>query len=273
MSDEEGAPSTGSMENNIRAAYDRLPEIMAKRKTARILRLLLPLAVLAIVLIGLWMMWSTLTTNVFDRKDELFAHFQGRSGGILPRVERQVKESAERVLPRLRGEMAQAQANAQAKLGDVISTHTSDMGERLDRKMNERLEAALARVSAGQRLKLQQTFPDQLKCNSSDTAEQCQKKEDDLDRIMDEIQRSYRDWAIQEMRTTFDGHLKAMDDIRKTMTSFAQKPAEGEEGEPASAGTAPGDMLMMFLELVAESLGGSNELFEEQGVTDTPEGK
>ncbi len=266
MSDEGGAPTTGGIENNIRAAYDRLPEIEAKRKTVRLLKLFLPLAVLGIVLIGLYSLWGAARANVVDRKEELTLHFKNKTSSIIPRVERQAKESAERVLPRLQQELGQAQRKAQESLRDVFAQRTDGMGKRLEEKMNAKLDEELVNVNKTQRLKMQATFPGQLKCNKDDTPAQCEKKEADLDRVMDEIQRSYRDWAIMEMRTTFDQHLKAMDTIRATMGKFKAPSGKGKTGEGGEAvsADAPAEMMMLFLELAAEYMGGSSDLFEKQ---------
>ncbi len=265
MSDDGTTPSTGGIENNIRAAYDRLPEIEQKRKTTRLLKMFLPLAVLGIVLIGLYSLWGSARSNVVDRKEELTLHFKNKTSAIIPRVERQAKESAERVLPRLQEELRVARMKAQESLTDVFAQRTEGLGERLEEKMNLKLQEELLAVSTTQRQKLQATFPDQLKCNKDDTPAQCEKKEADLNRIMDEIQRSYRDWAIMEMRTTFDGHLKAMDDIRATMGKFTAPGAKkGEEGKEGVKPDAPADMMMLFLELAAEYMGGNSDLFEKQ---------
>ena len=71
------------------------------------------------------------------------------------------------------------------------------------------------------------------------------------------------------LKTTFNDHLAALEDIRKTMNAFAaeEKPNVGD-GAPAvlSTGAAPGDMLMMFLELVADSFGDADPLFRGPGV-------
>ncbi len=84
--------------------------------------------------------------------------------------------------------------------------------------------------------------------------------------LMDEIQRGYQDWAIAEMRTTFDGHLKAMDDIRITMAKFSKPGKSGEKtGTAMGNPDAPADMLMLFLEIAAETMGGSDDYFETEG--------
>jgi hypothetical protein len=265
----EGSPGAG-IENSIRSAYDRLPEIERKRKTGRYVKLLIPLVTLVILLAGMWKLWDTAENNVVNRGEELKTAFQQRMGQILPRIERQSRETVDRVLPRLQKEMRSAQAKASANLPDALEKHTKGMGERLEKRMNLRLSEDLARVGKQQRDKLANTFPEQLKCAPADTPQQCEKKEGELDRIMDEIQRSYQDWAIMEMRTTFDGHLKAMDDIRKTMSTFS-KPKTGANGEAISGAIAnpdaPAEMMMLFLELAAETMGGSQDFFEAEGET------
>lgn len=268
----------GPVENEVRSAYDRLPEIAGKRKTLRILRIAIPLIILIVVVGGMLMLGKKAVDNVVDRKDELIHHFQERSTSMLHKLENQAVISANKVLPRLQEEMVAAQKKASANLGDVMHTHTDGLGKRLNITMNARLEAALGHVHETQKLKLQTTFPERLTCAKTDDAATCKKKEEALERIMDEIQRSYRDWAIQEMRTTFDGHLKAMDDIRKTMSSFGaprncKTDADCGETGKCDVGTcmgdnlvtadAPSDMLMLWLELVAETMGGDSGLFDE----------
>ena len=268
----------GAVENEVRSAYDRLPEIAGKRKKLRILRIAIPLIILIVVVGGMLMLGKKAVDNVVDRKDELIHHFQQRSTSMLHKLETQAVVSANKVLPRLQEEMVAAQKKAAANLEDVMHTQTEGMGQRLNKKMNDKLEAALGVVHETQKQKLQSTFPEKLKCAKTDDAATCKKKEEALERIMDEIQRSYRDWAIQEMRTTFDGHLKAMDDIRKTMSSFGatrtcKADADCGDAGKCDAGTcmgdklvkadAPGDMLMMWLELVAETMGGDSGLFDE----------
>ena len=57
-----------------------------------------------------------------------------------------------------------------------------------------------------------------------------------------------------------------MSDIRKTMSSFTvAKAKRGKSEKGVNMATAPGDMLSLWLELVAETIGGSNDLFEPAG--------
>lgn len=255
--------TTGGIENSIRAAYDRLPDIQARRKTSRLMKWLLPLVVLAIVVVGLMSLWGAARANVVDRKDELTSHFQARMNLIVPRVERQARQTAEHVLPRLQEELSTAQQQASSNLDETLEKHTSGMGVRLEARMNTQLDDALGTVQRRQRAKLVETFPDLLKCTAGDTPQECQRKGDDLDRLMEEIERSYRDWAIQEMRTTFNGHFEAMSNIRGTMAQFTRVDAQSDDAQSTTAvSTAPSDMLLLFIELTAEYVGGASGLFE-----------
>lgn len=248
----------------VRQATVGLAAIRKARKQLFWIKISLPITVIAIVLIGIWVLFDTARTNMVDRKEELFTHFQARAKHFVPRVERQAKESAERVIPQLREQMTRAHEQGQERFQTELQQHTNGLNERLNKRMNTKLDEALDDVAKSQREKLKSTFPKQLKCLPEDTKERCKQKEETLDKIMAEIQKSYRDWAVQEMRTTFDGHLKEMDQIRKTMAVFsAPKEGDGEAPTGASGADAKGDMLLLWLELVAESMGGDGDVFDD----------
>lgn len=209
--------------------------------------------------------------NVVDRKDELAKEMQDRTQAILPKIEQSAKESAERLIPIMKDKFAKAQAKAQSELPDALDKASKSMSAHLDLHMKQTMDKELDSVIVRQRTRLEDTFPEQLKCSPADPPDKCKKKKAEADRLMGEIKHAYQDWAIHELRTTFDGHLKSMDDIRQTMAGFGAKAPAANAAGPAgaappsapSAADTPRNLLEMWLELVTETIAGPSDTFDE----------
>ena len=222
---------------------------------------------------GLYSLYSTARTNVYDNKDELMKEFQQRASTILPRVERQAQETAERVLPKLEKELSAAQAQAARKLPEVLVKQSKALQARLESKMKKQLNDALTAVKERQFAALKKQLKAHLACKPEESRDLCNRKDAQFQAILTGITDAYSEWAISEVKDTFTSHLIALEDIRRTMNGFVNaSKANVGDGAPAvlSTGAAPSDMLMMFLELVADSFGDADPLFRGPR-TDTPD--
>lgn len=265
MSDEAQTPESGDMESTIRTAYDRLPDIQKNRKKTLWVILGYVAVILGIVGIGISAMVSTVEHNIVDRGDELASNLQQRLELILPKLEQVANEVAKDTLPGIQKQLLDALADAQRNLPAILDKSTRGMEARLTKKMNNKIDAAVKSAMESQREKLRSEMPDLFKCTDRDTKESCDKKDETLDLLMLELLKSYRSWAVSELRTTFSAHLTAMDDIRKTMVGFTPGKSRKGDSNETNMATAPDEMLTLWLELVGEAMAGSNDLFEEPG--------
>ncbi len=260
------------MDRAVRKAYVLLPEIEERRSTLRHIKLALPIVILVLVFGGLYTLYSTAHTNIYDKKDELMKEFQQRASSILPKIERQARETAERVLPKLEKELSAAQAKAARKLPEALIRQSKELQAKLERNMEAQLNDALTDVKNRQAAALRKQLGMHLDCKPEETRDLCNQKDATFKAILDGMTDAYSEWAIEEVETTFTSHLIALEDIRKTMNGFitAENPNVGD-GAPAvlATGAAPSDMLMMFLELVADSFGNADPLFRGPGVKET----
>jgi hypothetical protein len=222
------------------------------------------------------MLYSTAHTNISDKRDELMKEFQQRASGIMPKMERQAQETAERVLPKLEKELSAAQAKAAQKLPEELVKQSQDLQARLEANMKRELREALEAVKKRQSDALRKELKGHLECKPEEDRDLCKRKDSQFQAMLQGMTDAYAEWAIEELKTTFNDHLAALEDIRKTMNAFAaeEKPNVGD-GAPAvlSTGAAPGDMLMMFLELVADSFGDADPLFRGPGVEEAKDAK
>jgi hypothetical protein len=259
-------PQGSDLESTIRKAYDRLPSIVKQRR--RLLWVVLGYigGIISIVSIGIMVMWSTAETNISERQTELVSHLKHRGEQLWNSYSKAAAVVAKDVLPGVEDQLMEALADAQRNLPAALDKATLGMEKRLTESMNKKVQEAQIQAMESQRTKLKNLMPDLFHCKKGESPESCKKKDDTLDLLMVELMKSYKAWAVSELRTTFSGHLKAMDDIGKTMAKFTPgRLKKGESPAKVSMTTAPGDMLSLWMELVAESLAGSNELFEPTG--------
>ena len=257
--------SQAGFEQVIRDTYVKLEGLPRQRKSLRWIRLGVLVLIILVVVGGLWIMTRSVTRNVYDRREELLSETMTRAEGIYPKIERRLAEVGKVAIPKLQVELGKAQARAQRELPDVLHRNTVGLNERLNAKMAKQLQVAFDGVETKQKARLTEAFPKHFKCTEGDTPAVCTQKKKDLDRVVGDMRETYRAWAAQEMATTFNGHINAMNAIRETMTRFGDTVAPGK-----SMADAPQDVMTLFLELVGETFGGDSDLFEEKGVTDKP---
>ena len=240
------APEASDLESTIRTAYDRLPSIAKHRQRQRWVALGYIVGIILIVSIGISVLWGTAEHNVQDRQAELMGHLKQRGEQLWQSYSTAAIASAKEVLPDVEKQLMKALGDAQQNLAPALDKATKGMEERLTKKMNKKVEDAQTAAMESQRKKFKTLMPDLFECKKGESDKSCKKKGEMLDLLMLELMKSYRAWAVGELRTTFSGHLKAMDDIRKTMASFTVGRAKrGKSEKGVNMATAPGDMLSL----------------------------
>ena len=166
-----------------------------------------------------------------------------------------------------------AQEKARGKLPSALQTASDDLKSGMSASMNEKMDAVLKQTITRQRAKLTETFPEQFQCAPGESREgspDCKRKQDSLDDLLGKINHSYHQWAIDEMNTTFTEHFAALADIHATMNNFgsagpaaAAGPAGDKAPSGAKVGAAPGEIIALWLEIVAQSMAGSSDTFEK----------
>lgn len=271
MSTEAQAPDTGGVESSIREAHGQLPEIARQRKLLKYFRYGMPLGIILILLIGCYTLYKSARTNIIDRKDELASEFQQHTQSILPAVEAQAKESADRLVPMVEQKFKDAQEKARGKLPSALQTASDELKSGMNDSMNQKMNAVMEQTIGRQRTKLTQTFPEQFQCapgETRDSSPDCRRKQEALDDLLGKINHSYHQWAIDEMNTTFREHFDALADIHNTMSNFggagkAAGPAGATAPSSAKMTAAPGEVVSLWLEIVAQSMAGSSDTFEK----------
>ncbi len=263
------AENEEGLQRRISAAHESLTEIAAKRKVLRWLRIAVPVVAILLVVVGLMMLADSARTNVVERKDELSTEFQKRASqmNLAERIQREAEQTIDRVLPRLQQEIDAAQAKIVAIVPKTLETETAGMEARVKKHMNDTLNTSLDDVKKRQRDFLMKEFGEYLECKPTDSRDICSNKEKQIDALMGELTGVFRDWAVEQMTGTFNAHLKTLADIHTTVAAFSKKGAESGDAASKSvaSGTAPADMLRLFVEAAADALGGGESAFGDGG--------
>ena len=262
MSDEVATPTGDGMENNIRAAYDCLPEIAQRRKTSRVVRSLALVTYILIVVLGIWSAIGTVERNVVDGAPELAQHLQQNMMSLVPTLETQAREKAGALIPKMQAELARAQKSAQKTLANELTgpngaaaTMQADISKDLDALIEKRFDS----IREGYRTRLEAAFPAELACNKeTDSKEACDAKKEKSDLLLNLTVESQQQWAQKELTSTYAGHLHEFEQIAQTMSGFEKK----TDGAKQPSSDTPEDMLMLWLEFASEAMAGSNDLFE-----------
>ena len=262
MSDAVAPPSGDGMENNIRAAYDCLPEITKRRKTSRTVRSLALITYVLIVVLGIWSAIATVEKNVVDGAPELAQNLQQNMMSMVPTLEKQAQDKAGALIPKMQAELARAQKSAQKTLANELTgpngaaaTMQASISRDLDAMINRRFDS----VREGYRTRLEAAFPEALSCNKeTDSEKACAAKKEKSDLLLNLTVESQQKWAQKELTSTYAGHLHEFEQIAQTMSGFTAN----KNGAKKPSSDTPEDMLMLWLEFASEAMAGSNDLFE-----------
>jgi hypothetical protein len=261
MSDEAQAPAGEDMENRIREAYDRLPDIAKRRKTSRIIRLSAFLLYVLILVLGIWSAIGIVYDNVVERSPELATHLQDNIGAILPTLQKQAEITAGSLIPKLQAELGRAQRIAQGKFVNELTGPNgaaAKMKIRLESDLENLVQDRLKRHNESQIAQLEAAFPDELRCESTDSEKVCAQKKERSKLMLELLLTSHQRWAQSELGSTYAGHFHEMEQIATTMKGFSG--AIGDSKDVSN--NAPEDILTLWIEFAGEAMAGSNDMFE-----------
>ena len=261
MSDEAQAPAGEDMENRIREAYDRLPDIAKRRKTSLVIRISALVLYVLILALGISSALATLHENVVERSPELATYLQENITSILPTLEKQAQLTAGTLIPKLQAELGRAQRIAQGKFVNELTGPNGAaakmkvrMASDLENYVNKRLE----RHNESQISQLEAAFPDELRCESTDSEKVCAQKKERSMLMLELLLTSHQQWAQKELGSTYAGHFHEMEQIATTMQGFSAAIGDTKE----VSGDAPEDILTLWIEFAGEAMAGSNDMFE-----------
>jgi hypothetical protein len=221
----------------------------AAKKRLMLLRILFPLAILTIVIGYIF----SIVNQVQNVDMSVFiAELEAKANVLLPRVQEHMEAVANNLRPVLEEELKRQSRVIGPKLDRLLDKETKALKIKLEEDFERELISAVEEIEERQRRILVTHIPE-LK---GDAKAQ--------DRVLETMRVSLLKWCMRQLTHTFHHHMLAMDKIRHTLQkSYLVKNEEGT--------VQPQEMLMIWLELMNENLGGDDTILAGKGLDSDPE--
>ena len=247
-----GGPGLAEVAGEASDAHERMDQLKRAKRLTTIV------GVVGVVLfVGIIVYWGLAIKNKIQAlgSEETIAEFEKefveRGEPFLTKASEMLMGVAEEVTPAFAEAFAAQMEKGALVIGHEIDAQVESLRANVEKKLQERLDAALQSVGQRGLEKLKRTFA------------KLADKPDVLGRMMDGIHDGFRTWVTTELTTTLNAHMDALLDIRTTLLQF----------QPGAGGTrkvSPEDVLGLWLEIVYEQLGGDEALEPEPVTTPAP---
>ena len=215
---------------------------IASKKRMKLVRIVGPLAM---VLVSVMQIWSIVNMFRDLDTDKLTTTMQTEAERVMPRIQTNILQSAERLRPAVMDAFAQYQTVLGPRLGEVFDKEVGELKGTLNDELKQGLADGLGKAQDRQRGEIVKNFPELKEDTEAQTA------------ILDAAKAGAEEWAMGQFTTSLNGHIAAMEDIRNTLNSKFGAGAEGGKEEPQQ-------VMMTYLELMAETMGGDENIIANE---------
>lgn len=215
----------------------------ASKKRLKVVRVVGPLVMVLVVVIGIWSIVALFTNMDVD---QLTRDLQSEAERVMPRVQENLMAAAQRVTPLVREEFAKAQKEMEPVVAKRFKAETDRLESNLKETLEVRLKEGLAKGQERRREALLKHFPELI---------------GDVNAQNDVLQAGSdgaSEWAMGQFTTSLNGHIGAMTKIRDTLNNGfgLGKPGSGQE---------PQDAMVAWLELFSDSVAGDDNVIADDG--------
>ena len=214
---------------------------VASKKKLRLLRTGGPLLLILVMAIMIWMIVRMFTG--LDR-DLVTANLEAEGKRVWPKVQTQLMTAAQALKPEVQRQFETQQAVLGPKVNKKFGTEMKAMKGKVNSTFGDALKNSLAAAEKDQKKILVEEFP-QLAGNTK-----AQEK------VLGAAQRGSSEWAKNEFNRSLNGHMSSMTKIRDTLNV-----KYGVEGAKKQH---PEHVMMTWLELMADTVGGDDNILAEE---------
>jgi len=219
----------------------------AAKKRLLLLRILFPLAILTIVIGYIF----SIVGQVQDMDTGKFtAELEAKANVLLPRIQEHLGAVANNLQPVLQSELDRQSRIMGPKLDRLMESETKKLKIKLEKDFETDLIAAVEEIEDRQRGVLVQYIPELKDDNKAQ------------DRVLESIRASLLKWCMRQLTHTFHHHMLAMDKIRQTLQQSYVADKD------AAKRVQPEEVLMIWLELMNENIGGDETILGGAGPED-----
>ena len=216
----------------------------AAKKRMMLLRILFPLCILTIVIgyiVSIIGQIQDIDTSKFT------AELEAKANVLMPRIQDHLGTVAQNLRPVLEQELDRQSRIMGPKLDRLLDSETKKLKIKLEQDFEKDLIVAVDEVEQRQRNVLVKHIPE-LK---DDYKAQ--------DRVLESMRASLLKWCMRQLTHTFHHHMLAMDRIRETLQQNYIADKNGGKR------VQPDDVLMIWLELMNENIGGDETILGGDG--------
>lgn len=209
----------------------------AAKRRLRLLRMVFPLVVILVVVLNVFSLVGQVKAMDVEA---LGTELERQADKLWPRVEEHLADVAAEVQPILAEALAEQSVILGPKIERRLEANAEAMKVTVEKDFIAAVEKSLEEIDRRQR----QVLVDEIPHLKGDRAAQ--------DQVMQAVRDALVKWAMNELTTTFHGHLEALEDIRRTLQASYISPA-GTKADPQEA-------LLVWLDLMNERIGGESTI-------------
>ena len=211
---------------------------IASKKRLKLVRLVGPLAIVVAVVFGI-MSIADLVTSL--DVEQLTASLSTEAERVMPSVRDRLTSSANDLKPTLQSQFGEAHRGLVVEIGKELQKQTEDLKDTLENSYTTRVAEGLATARERNRQELIEHFPS------------LRDRPDLQERVLNAADQGAQHWAKDMLAENMNQHLVALNEMRETLvTGFGTQ--DGEGGHP---GANAEQAMMMYLELMADKMGAS----------------
>jgi hypothetical protein len=224
------------------------------KKKAKMLRIIGPLAVLLIMFMYVYSLVNMV--KAFDT--EVFAsQIEAQGKEVWPRINERLLAIGSKLQPELEAAIMGKFGQMNEDLGKSLQTEFLGSGEgvephqpsNFEKEALKHFENQVTVHENSERARRDAIIKESLPSLAEDTDENKKKREN----IQAHVSKASERWCKKQFASRFDGHLEEMRNIQTTLnTHYSQNAGEATES------AATGDVVLLWLELFNESVGGDD---------------
>lgn len=225
------------MEDSAGTGADLVDAHRSAKSRMRMLRITFPLIIIIIVV---WNVYA-LAKQVEDIDTEAVAsHMEGQFHKLWPRIEEDLTMIAKDIEPVLEAEINKQSAKMASKIDARLQSDVEALKKQVEKDFTIEVERALDEVERRQR----QVLVDHIPELKGDAKAQ--------DKVLAAVRVALLKWSMKQLTSTLHEHMVAMENIRRTL--------QKSYTAPAGAKVDAEDAIVLWLDLMNESVGGDNTI-------------